>query len=149
MYESFFKFRTRPFSPVPQPKNYFPTEVCETARRSLERAIERGEGPGLVIGPPGTGKSLLCHLLAEKFRGPFAVALLTGGRLKSCQALLQQGNPALAGIQSQSGADTIADHQQRTGQGGLPPQQARQATCQNPRTHRNPHDQQHSQRPEP
>jgi type II secretory pathway predicted ATPase ExeA len=90
MYETFFKFRTRPFSPVPQPKNYFPTEVCENARRSLERAIERGEGPGLIIGPPGTGKSLVCHLLAEKFRGPYAVSLLTGGRLKSCQALLQQ-----------------------------------------------------------
>jgi len=90
MYEAFFKFRTRPFSPVPQPKNYFETEVSENARRSLERVIERGEGPGLVIGPPGIGKTLLCHLLAEKFKGPFAVAFLTGGRLKSCQALLQQ-----------------------------------------------------------
>ncbi len=90
MYEAFFKFRTRPFSAVPQPKNYYPTEVSENARRSLERVIERGEGPGLVIGPPGTGKTLLCHLLAEKFNGPFAVAFLTGGRLKSCQALLQQ-----------------------------------------------------------
>lgn len=90
MYEAFFKFRARPFSPVPQPKNYFPTEASENARRSLERAIERGEGPGLIIGPPGTGKTLLCHLLAEKFKGPFAVAFLAGGRLKSCQALLQQ-----------------------------------------------------------
>lgn len=90
MYEAFFKFRTRPFSPVPQPKNYFPTDVIEHARRALERAIERGEGPGLVIGPPGTGKTLLCHLLAERFNGAFAVAFLTGGRLKSCQALLQQ-----------------------------------------------------------
>jgi len=90
MYEAAFKFRTRPFSPVPQPKHYFPTEVIENARRSLERVIERGEGPGLVIGPPGTGKTLLCHLLAEKFKGPFAVAFLTGGRIKSCQALLQQ-----------------------------------------------------------
>ncbi len=89
MYETFFDFTSRPFLSAPQPKNYFPATAIEAARCTLERLIQRGEGPGLIIGPPGTGKTLLCHLLAERFNGPFAVALLAGGRLKSCQAMLQ------------------------------------------------------------
>jgi type II secretory pathway predicted ATPase ExeA len=89
MYEAFFKFRNRPFASAPQTNTYFPAASIENARRTLERVIERGEGPGLVIGPPGTGKTMLCHLLAEKFTPTFAVALLSSGRLKTCQALLQ------------------------------------------------------------
>ncbi len=89
MYEEFFEFHSRPFAIAPLAKNYFPAASIENARRTLERVIERSEGPGLVIGPPGTGKTLLCQLLAEKFNGPFKVVLLSCGRLKSCQALLQ------------------------------------------------------------
>ncbi len=89
MYEAFFNFRTRPFSSVPEPKHYYASEPMEAARRGLERAIERAEGPGLVIGAPGTGKTLLCRLLAQRFNGPFAIAFLSCGRLKTCQALLQ------------------------------------------------------------
>ncbi len=89
MYEEFFKFRSRPFTSAPQTGTYFPAASIENARRTLERVIERGEGPGLVIGPPGTGKTMLCLLLAEKFKEKFAVALLSSGRLKTCQALLQ------------------------------------------------------------
>lgn len=89
MYEEFFKLRRRPFISAPQTDHYFPAAVIDSARQTLERLIERGEGPGLIIGPPGTGKTLLCQLLAEKFNGPFAVALLSCGRLKTCQALLQ------------------------------------------------------------
>ncbi len=89
MYETFFNFKSRPFASAPQAKNYFPAAAIEAARQTLERLIRRGEGPGLIIGPPGTGKTLLCHLLAERFKGPFAVSLLAGGRLKSCQVMLQ------------------------------------------------------------
>ncbi|MEX0677153.1 MAG: AAA family ATPase [Pirellulales bacterium] len=89
MYETFFEFHSRPFVSVPQTKTYFPAAAIENARRTLTRLIERSEGPGLVIGPPGTGKSLLCQLLAEQFRDRFAVVLLTSGRLKTCQAMLQ------------------------------------------------------------
>jgi type II secretory pathway predicted ATPase ExeA len=89
MYEVFFKLRRRPFLSAPNVDHYFPASVIDSARQTLERSIERGEGPGLIIGPPGTGKTLLCQVLVGKFHGPFAVALLSCGRLKTCQALLQ------------------------------------------------------------
>jgi type II secretory pathway predicted ATPase ExeA len=89
MYEEFFKFHGRPFVSAPQTKTYFPAAVIENARQTLTRLIARGEGPGLIIGPPGTGKTLLCQLLAEQFRDQFAVAVLSCGRLKTSQAMLQ------------------------------------------------------------
>jgi type II secretory pathway predicted ATPase ExeA len=89
MYEAFFKFQARPFGSTPDPRCYYPATLIEGARQTLARLVERGEGPGLVIGPPGTGKTLLCLLLAEQFRDQFAVALLSGGRLRSCRVLLQ------------------------------------------------------------
>jgi type II secretory pathway predicted ATPase ExeA len=89
MYEAFFKLRSRPFLAAPQTNRYFPGTVIENARASLGRAIERGEGAGLIIGPAGTGKTLLCQMLAEEFSDRFAVALLASGRLSTRQALLQ------------------------------------------------------------
>ncbi len=65
------------------------------------------------------------------------------------EALLQQGDPALAGIQSQSGADTIAHDQQRLRRGLLGQQDQGQAAAQQQCTHRNLHERQHSQRAEP
>jgi type II secretory pathway predicted ATPase ExeA len=89
MYEAFFKLQGRPFLAAPQTRRYFPATVIENARRTLCRCIERGEGAGLIIGQSGTGKTLLCQMLAEEFQGRFAVALLTSGRPNTRQALLQ------------------------------------------------------------
>lgn len=89
MYEAFFKFRSRPFLAGPQTANYYPASVIEAARKTLTRSIERAEGPGLIVGPAGTGKTLLCHMLAEQFSGVFSVALLSSGRLGTRQAMLQ------------------------------------------------------------
>ncbi len=89
MYETFFKLRSRPFVAAPQTDRYFPATVIENARTSLIRAIDRGDGAGLIVGPAGTGKTLLCHMLAEEFSERFAVALLANGRLNTRQALLQ------------------------------------------------------------
>ena len=57
--------------------------------RCLTRCIERGEGVGMVIGPTGTGKSLLCRLLAEQFKETFPVAELSCGRLSTRRSLFQ------------------------------------------------------------
>ena len=43
----------------------------------------------MVVGSAGTGKTLLCQLLAEQLRGQFQVVLLSGGRLGTRRALLQ------------------------------------------------------------
>jgi type II secretory pathway predicted ATPase ExeA len=89
MYEASFEFHSRPFAPTPRAAAYFPAAGIENARQTLARLIERGEGPGLVTGPPGVGKTLLCQVLAEQFRERFAVVVLSGARLKTLRAMLQ------------------------------------------------------------
>ena len=69
MYETCFQLSHRPFAPAPSADRYVPTASLEQARQTLVRKIERGEGPGLVIGPAGSGKSLLLQVLGQHFRG--------------------------------------------------------------------------------
>ncbi len=89
MYEAFFGLQDRPFSAVPLAKRFFAAPAIEAARQGLVRCIERSEGAGLIIGPIGIGKSILCQVLAAQFRGRSSVALLTGGALTNRRALLQ------------------------------------------------------------
>ncbi len=89
MYEAYFGLNGRPFTSTPKVDLYFPATAIEEARVTLERAVERGEGVGMVIGPSGTGKTLLCRLLARQFSDAFDVAFLTCGRLSTPRNLLQ------------------------------------------------------------
>jgi type II secretory pathway predicted ATPase ExeA len=89
MYEDFFKLQSRPFLTAPLTSRYFPATVAENARSTLTRCIDRGEGTGLIVGPTGTGKTLLCLMLAERFQSRFSVVMLSSGRLGTRQALLQ------------------------------------------------------------
>jgi type II secretory pathway predicted ATPase ExeA len=89
MYESYFHLSHRPFAAAPRTQAYVPAGSLEQTRQTLVRCIDRAEGPGLVVGPSGTGKTLLCQLLASHFRGRFQVAHLAGARLATRRALLQ------------------------------------------------------------
>ena len=89
MYQSYFQFDARPFPAPPQADFYVPTEAWEETLRTVARAIERAEGPALIIGGVGTGKSLLCHLLAAHYQKVFQVAMLSSTRLCTSRALLQ------------------------------------------------------------
>ena len=89
MYESFFRLKARPFAAAPVVHHYYPGEAIEQARQTCVRAIERAEGPVLVIGPAGVGKTLLCRLLAAYFESEFHVALLSNTRIGTHKALLQ------------------------------------------------------------
>jgi type II secretory pathway predicted ATPase ExeA len=89
MYESFFRLKARPFSAAPVVQNYYPGEAIEQARQTCIRAIERAEGPVLVIGPSGVGKSSLCRLLAAYFESTYQVALLSNAQICTHKALLQ------------------------------------------------------------
>jgi type II secretory pathway predicted ATPase ExeA len=81
--------KKQPFASVPQTDQYFPSATVESARLALTRCIERGEGVGMVTGPTGTGKSLLCRLLAEQFKATFPVVELSCGRLSTRRSLFQ------------------------------------------------------------
>ena len=79
----------------PRPQFYHPAREIDGSLRGIERCIRRSEGVGLVIGPPGTGKSLLLLKLTEQVRDDFDVALLTGASICTRRALWQA---ILAGI---------------------------------------------------
>jgi len=89
MYQSFFRFSARPFVAAPLVSSYFASESAEAARQTLTRSIDRAEGPGLIIGPAGVGKTLLCRLLAARFQETFQVAMLSSTRILTRKSLLQ------------------------------------------------------------
>jgi type II secretory pathway predicted ATPase ExeA len=89
MYEAFFGLAGCPFPTAPDPARYFATAALENARQTLTRCIHRGEGVALVIGPAGTGKTLLCKLLAQQWAEPFQVVQLWGGAITNRRALFQ------------------------------------------------------------
>ena len=89
MYESFFGLTKRPFPPAPQTDFYFPSTSIESARQNMSRCIERSEGPGIILGAAGTGKSLLCRRLVDQFRDSMNICQLAISRICSRRTLLQ------------------------------------------------------------
>ncbi|MCU0959293.1 MAG: AAA family ATPase [Pirellulaceae bacterium] len=89
MYESFFGLAARPFLPSPLAERYYPAAAAEAARETVLRCVERAEGPALLLGPAGTGKSTLCQVLAQQLRDRFRVGMLASARLCTRRALLQ------------------------------------------------------------
>ena len=89
MYESFYHLTDRPFAATPRIDQYFPARAIEGARRTLVRCVERAEGIGVVVGPSGIGKTLLCQMLREHFQDAFEVIMLGATRIDSPRSLLQ------------------------------------------------------------
>ena len=89
MYESHFPSVAAAVCSRPAGEPILPTGSLEQARQTLDPLHRAGRGAGLIIGPAGTGKSLLCQILARHFRGRFQVAHLAGARLGTRRALLQ------------------------------------------------------------
>jgi type II secretory pathway predicted ATPase ExeA len=89
MYEAHFGLSQRPFASMPRPDCYYPGTAIEAARQTLIRCIGRAEGVGVVLGPSGTGKTLLCQLLVEQFKNTFQTVHLSSGRLSTRRALFQ------------------------------------------------------------
>jgi type II secretory pathway predicted ATPase ExeA len=79
----------RPFMALPRVASFHPSRDAREAVESLERGIERAEGVGLLVGPAGTGKSLLLACLRERLDDRFAVALLSGARICTRRGLWQ------------------------------------------------------------
>ena len=74
---------------LPWPSATFPPASIEHARDTVTRCVERAEGPAVILGPAGTGKSTLCHVIAQQMRERFRVAMLASARLCTRRALLQ------------------------------------------------------------
>lgn len=89
MYESYFGLKTRPFVTVPSPETYYPAAAIERARQSVLRLVQRGAGPAIVVGSVGTGKTLLCGLLAKQLRARHRVVQLASTRISTRRGFLQ------------------------------------------------------------
>jgi type II secretory pathway predicted ATPase ExeA len=58
-----------PFALTVSPQAYVPRPACERALAALHAALREQNGPLALAGPPGLGKTLLLHLLAERVAG--------------------------------------------------------------------------------
>ncbi|MGL6225952.1 MAG: ExeA family protein [Thermoguttaceae bacterium] len=90
MIESYFGLARRPFLAIPDVGSYFHAACMESARTTIGRCLDRGEGVSLIIGSSGIGKTLLLRILEEPFQMEYAVARFSNTRLKTPKSFLQQ-----------------------------------------------------------
>ncbi len=64
-YIGYFGLKDAPFRLSPDPDFFFPAAPHIAAKEVLKFAIERGEGFMVLIGPAGTGKTLILRLILE------------------------------------------------------------------------------------
>ena len=97
MYTSFYKLDKTPFAFAPSPGCFYAnTELCESLR-TLRRVILRGEGPALIVGPNGTGKSTICELLVEHFRKSHQIVHFRSASFATGRDIIEQFLLSLGG----------------------------------------------------
>ncbi len=89
MYEQVFNLSERPFTTTPFVEHYYPAYAIDQSLAQAKLAISRATGPVVVVGPTGTGKTLLLELLAKHFSDTFKTVSLGCARLAQRSDLLQ------------------------------------------------------------
>ena len=70
MYEAHFGLEHRPFGETVSPSVYVSVPSRDAVLRRLRYALEHRQGPAVLFGPAGSGKTLLTHRLASELGGP-------------------------------------------------------------------------------
>ncbi|MEM6778477.1 MAG: AAA family ATPase [Planctomycetota bacterium] len=83
------EFQLPPFPPFPTAKRYVPVGSQQDAVARISRAIEAFEGLSMVIGPPGTGKSLIASVLADRFADKREAVTLGDATISSSASLMR------------------------------------------------------------
>jgi type II secretory pathway predicted ATPase ExeA len=89
MNERHFGLHHRPFPATPDLACYYPATSHEAALESLRAGLADEEGMLLLIGSPGTGKTLLCRRLLEQWGEEVESICLTHSHLGSRTGLYQ------------------------------------------------------------
>ena len=89
MYQTHFQLNDRPFASVANPEHYFPAASVEQAREAIALNIQRASGATMLVGNVGSGKTLLCQLIANQFSNEISVCMLHGSRIRSSGELYQ------------------------------------------------------------
>jgi len=66
LYEAHFGLTQRPFGDSSRPEGYLPLASHDVALRRLRFGLEHGQGPALLFGPSGAGKTRLARVLARE-----------------------------------------------------------------------------------
>lgn len=66
MYSQHWKLNRRPFENTLEPEFFFPSQTHQAALLKLRYLIENQKGAGVLVGPTGTGKTLVTHRLAKE-----------------------------------------------------------------------------------
>ncbi|HLJ10345.1 MAG TPA: AAA family ATPase, partial [Planctomycetaceae bacterium] len=89
MYQAHFRLEKRPFSATPDPACFFVTEPIQEAFDELVLRAESGQGIGVLTGPAGTGKTLVCRRIAVEVSKHFTPIFLANASFPTRRALLQ------------------------------------------------------------
>jgi type II secretory pathway predicted ATPase ExeA len=84
-----FHMRLRPFRASPDTRFYYPSAAHEAVLGQMQQALEDDAGLVLLTGAPGTGKTLLAHVLLERLGANVCSALITNCRFAGRRDLLQ------------------------------------------------------------
>lgn len=89
MYEQTFNFSQRPFNLCPTPEEFFPGQSHQQAVDASRSCIERRNGPVVLVGAIGTGKSLTMQVVGEIYADQFDVVSIECSQLEQRSELLQ------------------------------------------------------------
>jgi type II secretory pathway predicted ATPase ExeA len=83
-----FGLRHRPFPTTPDVASYYPASSHENALERLLAGLADGEGMLLLVGAPGTGKTLVCHRLLDALGDEVECVCLTNTHIRDRTDLL-------------------------------------------------------------
>jgi len=87
-YKTFFKFQESPFSVTPDPKFFFFSHSASEALNHLRYGIYEGLGFSIIIGEPGTGKTMLSRYFLSKAGEDLRIIHIPDPRLSQKELLL-------------------------------------------------------------
>jgi len=77
MYESFFGFKDKPFSLLPDPSLFYPSQIHREALTLLEYGLYNQAGFTVITGEIGSGKTTLMRYLLERLEQDMTVGLIS------------------------------------------------------------------------